>query len=573
MEKESPFLPLPEKTLESIKTIDDTIKTIPNKYFNYGTAGFRFNEDLLEKISFRSSILTCLLSMSKNSLPYGIMLTASHNTYTDNGVKIAGLNGEMINHDEEILMEEIANSKNLIETIKSIVDKLKIKQHRCIVILGNDTRRSNKKLSEIMIKGFKCFDSCEYNFYNVITTPALHFLTKVSQMAFEKIGIKNKMIFPPENDYWNFLGGTYQGFNEYYDKYFKKEECKKYNKELVIDCANGLSGYCKDKINEVLQKGNKDLKVYFINVDYLAYEKLNNNCGAEFTHKERKYPLNKVEQYPNVIKNLSFDGDVDRIIYYIYNKDINENIKLIDGDRLIVLYSTILNYFIKLLSPNLQNKFYENINIGIITTAYANGSLMKYIEEKLKGLKLDLAKTGVKYLHLKARNYDIAVYFEANGHGTIYCNEKLIEKFNLLNSLIENSKDSQILELIQKYISMFNPSIDDSISSLIATESALKVLDYSIEDVYLMYKELPALNTKVSVKDKNIFKTNDNETRLVEPENVQKIIDEVVAKCKNGRAFIRPSGTEDVVRIYAEAESIEEAKEITNHLVEALKNY
>ena len=120
---------------------------------------------------------------------------------------------------------------------------------------------------------------------------------------------------------------------------------------------------------------------------------------------------------------------------------------------------------------------------------------------------------------------------------------------------------------------MFNPSIGDSISSLIATESALKVLDYSIEDVYLMYKELPALNTKVSVKDKNIFKTNDNETRLVEPENVQKIIDEVVAKCKNGRAFIRPSGTEDVVRIYAEAESIEEAKEITNHLVEALKNY
>ena len=209
MEKETPTLPLPEKTLQTIKSLDDSIKTIPNKYFNYGTAGFRFNEDLLEKISFRSAILTCLLSMSKNCLPYGIMLTASHNTYTDNGVKIAGLNGEMINHDEEILMEEITNSKNLIETIKSIVDKLKIKQHRCIVILGNDTRRSNKILSEIMINAFKCFDSCEYNFYNVITTPALHFLTKISQLAFEKIGIKNKMIFPPESDYWNFLGGTY----------------------------------------------------------------------------------------------------------------------------------------------------------------------------------------------------------------------------------------------------------------------------------------------------------------------------------------------------------------------------
>ena len=47
--------------------------------------------------------------MSKNCLPYLILLTASHITFIDNGVKIAGLNGEMINHDEEILMEEIAN--------------------------------------------------------------------------------------------------------------------------------------------------------------------------------------------------------------------------------------------------------------------------------------------------------------------------------------------------------------------------------------------------------------------------------------------------------------------------------
>ena len=120
---------------------------------------------------------------------------------------------------------------------------------------------------------------------------------------------------------------------------------------------------------------------------------------------------------------------------------------------------------------------------------------------------------------------------------------------------------------------MFNPSIGDAISSLIATESALKVLDYSIEDVYSMYKELPALNTKVSVKDKNIFKPNDNETKLIQPENVQKIIDEIVSKFNNGRAFIRPSGTEDVVRIYAEADNLNDAKTITEKLVEELKKY
>jgi len=30
-----------------------------------------------------------------------------------------------------------------------------------------------------------------------------------------------------------------------------------------------------------------------------------------------------------------------------------------------------------------------------------------------------MAKTGVKFVHPKAMDYDIGVYFEANGHGTV----------------------------------------------------------------------------------------------------------------------------------------------------------
>ena len=97
---------------------------------------------------------------------------------------------------------------------------------------------------------------------------------------------------------------------------------------------------------------------------------------------------------------------------------------------------------------------------------------------------------------------------------------------------------------------MFNPSIGDALSSLIATESLLKVLDFSIEDVYLMYKELRSLNTKISVKDKSIFKCNDNKTKLIQPENLQIIIDQLFSKFNQTRALIKPSETEDVVRIY-----------------------
>lgn len=43
----------------------------------------------------------------------------------------------------------------------------------------------------------------------------------------------------------------------------------------------------------------------------------------------------------------------------------------------------------------------------------------KYITEVLK-CKVLCEPTGVKYLHQAALKFDIAIYFEANGHGTIH---------------------------------------------------------------------------------------------------------------------------------------------------------
>lgn len=48
------------------------------------------------------------------------------------------------------------------------------------------------------------------------------------------------------------------------------------------------------------------------------------------------------------------------------------------------------------------------------------------------------------------------------------------------------------------------------------------------------------------------MKTNENDTECLAPENVQSELN-VAMKEFNGRCFVRPSGTEDVVRVYAEA--------------------
>jgi phosphoacetylglucosamine mutase len=42
------------------------------------------------------------------------------------------------------------------------------------------------------------------------------------------------------------------------------------------------------------------------------------------------------------------------------------------------------------------------------------------------------AATGVKNLHEKAEHYDIGIYFEANGHGTVIFNEHYLEKLEAL---------------------------------------------------------------------------------------------------------------------------------------------
>jgi phosphoacetylglucosamine mutase len=61
------------------------------------------------------------------------------------------------------------------------------------------------------------------------------------------------------------------------------------------------------------------------------------------------------------------------------------------------------------------------------------------------------------------------------------------------------------------------------------------------------------------VPDRTFIKCSADESRCVEPAALQARIDEEVGAVPRGRAFVRPSGTEDIVRVYAEAETQEAA--------------
>lgn len=63
-------------------------------------------------------------------------------------------------------------------------------------------------------------------------------------------------------------------------------------------------------------------------------------------------------------------------------------------------------------------------------------------------------------------------------------------------------------------------------------------------------------------QDRNVITTYDADRKCSTPEGLQEEINNLVNKYNKARAFVRPSGTEDIVRVYAEAATREETDKL-----------
>lgn len=176
------------------------------------------------------------------------------------------------------------------------------------------------------------------------------------------------------------------------------------------------------------------------------------------------------------------------------------------------------------------------------------------------------ASTGVKHLHAAAHQYDIGVYFEANGHGTVLFSATAL---SVLQSGLSASPDAekakkQLLALSQ----LINQAVGDALSDMLLVEVVLAQRGWTAADWDAGYEDLPNRLMKVEVPDRWAFETTDAERKLTKPANLQALIDKEVAKVHMGRSFVRPSGTEDCVRVYAEAGT---AAEVESELLAQLR--
>lgn len=120
-----------------------------------------------------------------------------------------------------------------------------------------------------------------------------------------------------------------------------------------------------------------------------------------------------------------------------------------------------------------------------------------------------------------------------------------------------NDEQTEAAQKLLSTIEVINETVGDAISDMFLVEVILQSNGWDVKEWFNTYSDLPNLQKKICVADRNVITTTDAERKVVTPEGLQAGIDEIVAKYPRGRSFVRPSGTEDIVRVYAEAASKE----------------
>ncbi|KAK1755298.1 N-acetylglucosamine-phosphate mutase [Echria macrotheca] len=517
--------------------------------YKYGTAGFRMNADLLEGVTFRVGLLASLRSRKLGGQAIGVMVTASHNPAVDNGVKVVDPMGEMLEQDWEKFATALVNAPSdddLVKTYNKLATDLKINLNiPAKVIYGRDTRPSGHTLVTALAAALDATKT-EHVDYKLLTTPQLHYLVRATNsegtpMSYGKVS---------EAGYYEKLATAF----------VRAMKGKKIEGQLVVDCANGVGG---PKLTEFLKyipkdKVNFDVKV--VNDDVLRPEVLNLDCGADFVKTKQRAPPSPKPR-PGV-RSCSLDGDADRLMYYWV--DPETGFFMLDGDRISSLAASFIGELVE--AANLK----DSLRIGVVQTAYANGASTNYITQHLR-LPVVCTPTGVKHLHHVAQGYDIGVYFEANGHGTVLFSNDALSTFK--NTSPQSPAQKDALDTLSAMADLINQTVGDAISDMLMVEVILAHKGWSLRDWAMTYTDLPNRLVRVEVGNKDLFATTDAERRLSSPEGAQEEIDYEVKKYKDARSFARASGTENACRVYAEAATRSEANELAERVARIIERY
>ncbi|KAM0967205.1 hypothetical protein ACFX1X_023185 [Malus domestica] len=398
---------------------------------SYGTAGFRADASILQSTLYRVGILAAPRALKIQSV-IGLMITASHNKVSDNGVKVADPSGGMLSQDWEPFADTLTNARDpqqLVHLIAEFVENEKIAvdgAKSVEILLARDTRSSGESLVEAAKQGISSIIGAVAHDLGILTTPQLHWMVRA----------RNKGLKVSDNDYFKQFSSSFRCL---VDLITSGTHPSDVDDKLVVDGANGVGG---EKLGTFEDEGAGVL---------------NEGVGADHVQKEKVVPCSFGSQDVG-IRCASLDGDADQLVYFIVPSRSSNKIELL-------------------------------------------------------GLEVTCTPTGVKYLHEKAAKYDIGIYFEANGHGTILFSEHYL-----------------------RWLETRTTELSDAFKGSEQHKAALRILAVS----ELINQAVGDALSGVKVMDRTAVVTENAETVAVTPPGIQEAID-------------AETGTEDVIRVYAEA--------------------
>jgi len=489
---------------------------------SYGTAGFRTSGSRLGSTVFRCGALMALRAMKLNAVT-GLMITASHNPEEDNGVKLVEPLGEMLVPTWEEVATAAAqatSTDDLLTVLGDVIETEGIQRSGISkVVIAYDTRPSSVVLAEAARKGIEAMGA-EVEDLGLRTTPQLHFAVRASNLGRDS----------SEGAYYSELADAFRSLVASYDA------PEALSQPLIVDAANGVGALKLADMNRFLEGTGLSF-----DVRNSGDGVLNSGCGSDHVHTRKMLPAEMGA--PDFGRRCaSVDGDADRVVFFQPDAQTGA-VSVFDGDKIACLAALLVKELVAEL-PSQQ----EGFTIGVVQTAYANGASTKYIRESL-AVPTAIAKTGVKYVHAEAVKFDVGIYFESNGHGTVVFSPRLVA---FLEQSAPTSGAAKDLLTMSK---MINQAVGDAISGLLMVECALRRKGWTMTEWDAIYSDLSSRQLKVRVKDRSVVMTTADESQCTAPAGVQAAIDDAVGRFPGSRSFVRPSGTEDVVRVYAEAPS------------------